>query len=175
MHEERFIAIGRIRGAHGVKGALKIEPYNPDSPLFKKGQQVYIDQKEGMTPAIFTFIADRSKGLRAEFDIITDRDEANAVIGKEIFVKRKDFKPLAKGEHYVVDLIGLSVLDESGEELYGTLKEVMETGANDCYVVKKGKRELLIPATKEVILSVDLTAKEIRVKLPEGLLEIYEV
>ena len=83
---------------------------------------------------------------------------------------REDAIPLEEGEYYVADLIGLTVVTEDGEKL-GILEDVLQTGANDVYVVSDGKREILIPVIPQCILNVDLEEGMVKVHLLKGLLD----
>ena len=98
-------------------------------------------------------------------------DEAEKYRRKSLFVTRKNAVPLRRDEYFVADLVGLRVIDDMDQEL-GVLTEVLQTGANDVYVVKmKDGREALIPAIKQCILNVDVEGGLIRVHILEGLLD----
>ena len=94
-------------------------------------------------------------------------DHAERFRKAEFFVERKDAVPLAENEFYAADLIGMDVFE--GERRLGTLEEVLSTGANDVYVVKEEKKEILIPAIRDCILSVDVEENRMEVHLLEGL------
>ena len=88
----------------------------------------------------------------------------------ELFVTRENAIPLEEGEYYIADLMGLSVFSDDGRML-GTLTDVLQTGANDVYVVKDAEgKEILLPVIKECILNVDLVKKVVTVHIMEGLL-----
>jgi len=87
-------------------------------------------------------------------------------------VPEDDLPPLPDGRYYIYQLEGLTVWEK--EICYGKLTEVMQPGSNDVYVVSDGKREILVPALKTVIKSVDLDSNRMEVELPAGLLDIYQ-
>ena len=88
-----------------------------------------------------------------------------------LLVPRSDAVRLRKDEYFVADLIGLTVRDEDGTEI-GTLKDVIETGANDVYAIDlRDGRELLLPAIRQCVLEVDVEAGFIRIQILEGLLD----
>lgn len=99
-----------------------------------------------------------------------DRTAVERLRGQFLMVRIEDAVPLDEGEFYLFQVIGLPVRTEDGLEL-GVVTEVLETGANDVYVVSGGERgEILIPVTPATILSTDIAAQRITVRLPEGLL-----
>ena len=90
--------------------------------------------------------------------------------GKSLFVERKDAVPLEEDEYYIADMIGMKVMTDEGEE-FGTLKDVMETGANDVYVIEmKDGKEVLIPAIKQCVLDIDVEKMCMTIHVMEGLL-----
>ena len=91
---------------------------------------------------------------------------------KDILITREDAVPLGPDENFIVDLIGLKVATDEGEEL-GTLKDVLQTGANDVYVVEMTDgKELLLPAIKQCILNVDLEQQTMTVHVLDGLMDL---
>jgi 16S rRNA processing protein RimM len=95
------------------------------------------------------------------FDGVDTRNDAETLTGSTLYLHREDLEAPDEGEHYIIDLIGLKVLDDEGNEL-GELKEIFQHGAADVYAVK-GERSFMFPALKHVIQSVDLETGEIRV------------
>ena len=90
---------------------------------------------------------------------------------KSLYVTRKNAVRLSRDEYFIADLIGLKVQNEDGEDI-GVLKDVMETGANDVYVIEMNDgRELLLPAIKQCVLNVDVEAGFMQIHILEGLLD----
>lgn len=162
MEKQAFIEAGRIINTHGVAGEVKIEVWL-DSPAFmKKFKRLYIGGRE---TAVLS--AREHKGfLLAKLDGVDDVNAAMALKGKTLLINREDVR-LPKGAFFVQDIIGASVIDQSGAEI-GRLSEVLETPAHRVYVVK-GEREHLIPAIPEFVMSTDSEAGVIRVRLIEGM------
>jgi 16S rRNA processing protein RimM len=125
---------------------------------------------EGYTPMVVATVRHHSKGLLLRFEGIDTREEVELLRNQGVFVSADDRPPLPDGEYYLHELIGMQVVTDKGEML-GELSEMIETGATNVYVIRReGKAELLIPATDEVILAVDVDKKSMRVHLLEGLL-----
>ena len=162
MEKKQCIEAGRIVNTHGIAGEVKIEVWL-DSPQFLKSfRRCFIDQRE------VKLLSGRvHKGfLIAKLDGVADVNAAMALKGRTVFIDRADAR-LPKGAFFLQDIIGASVVDESGREI-GKLTDVMETPASNVYVVK-GETEHLIPAVPEFILSTDAENGIITVHLIEGM------
>ena len=162
MEKKQYIEAGRIVNTHGVAGEVKIEVWL-DSPQFLKSfKRCFIDRRE-----VKLLSARVHKGfLIAKLQGVEDVNAAMALKGRTVFIDRADAR-LPKGAFFLQDIIGASVVDESGSEI-GKLVDVMETPASNVYVVK-GEREHLIPAVPEFILSTDADNGIITVHLIEGM------
>ena len=162
MEKKQYIEAGRIVNTHGVAGEVKIEVWL-DSPQFLKSfKRCFIDRRE-----VKLLSARVHKGfLIVKLEGVEDVNAAMALKGRTVFIDRADAR-LPKGTFFLQDIIGASVVDESGNEI-GKLVDVMETPASNVYVVK-GEREHLIPAVPEFILSTDADNGIITVHLIEGM------
>lgn len=162
MEKQQYIEAGRIVNTHGIVGEVKIEVWL-DSPQFmKKCGRIFVDGS-----AIKIESAREHKGfLLAKLEGIDDVNAAMTMKGKSVYIDRADAK-LPKGAYFLQDIIGASVIDESGTEI-GKLAEIMETPASRIYVVR-GEREHLIPAVPEFILKTDAENGIINVHLIEGM------
>ena len=162
MEKKQYIEAGRIVNTHGVAGEVKIEVWL-DSPQFLKSfKRCFIDRRE-----VKLLSARVHKGfLIVKLEGVEDVNAAMALKGRTVFIDRADAR-LPKGAFFLQDIIGASVVDESGSEI-GKLVDVMETPASNVYVVK-GETEHLIPAVPEFILSTDAENGIITVHLIEGM------
>lgn len=168
---EDILQVGIITSTHGVRGEVKVYPTTDDMKRFKRLKEVILDTgKEQMTLEIESvkffkqFVILKFKG----FDNINDMEKYRQ---KSLFVTRKNAVRLSHDEYFIADLLGLKVLNESGEKI-GILRDVMETGANDVYVIDMTDgRELLLPAIKQCILEVDVEQGFIKVHILDGLLD----
>lgn len=169
MKETVYIEAGKIANTHGIAGDVVVESYC-DSPevlqalpsLFLKNKDEYI--KLNVKKA--SFFKGRVLFHFAGYDRIED---AVALKNKTIYALRSDFE-LEEGEHFIVDLIGLSVYDVESGEVYGKLSDVLNYGASDIYeIVKTDGKKAYIPVVDEFVKSVDLE-KGIAIAVIEGLL-----
>ena len=168
---EKVFQVGIISSTHGVRGEVKVFPTTDDMKRFKKLKEVLLDTgKETLTLEIEgvkffkQFVILKFKGYDNIDDIVKYR-------WKSLFVPRENAVKLQKDEYFIADLIGLKVVNEDGS-FTGVLKDVMETGANDVYIVEsQDGKEVLIPAIKDCILQVDFEKEQVLVHLLDGLLD----
>ena len=175
-----YFQVGVITQTHGLRGEVKVFPTTDDPARFGQLEEVLLyppEDKFGIGIAaqekpIRTLAIERARFFK-QFVILKFRgldriEDVENLARCRLCVMRRDAAPLEENEYYIADLIGLSVEDEEGRDL-GTLTDVLSTGANDVYVVKGPEREILIPAIRDCILSVDLPAGKMRVHLLAGL------
>lgn len=168
-----FILVGKVVGAHGIRGNLKVHSYTESLSIYQARAGVTVIMPDG---TIRTMIVDRvwrhGKNLLMNFESVSRRDQAERLIGAEMFVEKTCLPALEKDTYYWFDLVGLRVVDASGA-LLGRLASVIPTPGNDVYVVREDRggqcRETLIPAVGNVIRDVDLDGGIMTVELPEGL------
>lgn len=160
------IKIGKITGATGLKGEVKVYSYSENNSLFDVLSSVYIDCR--LTP--INRVRYKGKTPIVTFEGVTDRNKAEAIIGRELFIEEKDLPKLPAGVFYVRDIIGFEVL--WNDTKIGTLKDVRTDTPQDLYIVNTGEGEVLIPGVKEFIIEIDTAHNVINVNLPEGLLEL---
>lgn len=169
-----MFSIGRIVNTHGVRGELKVMPTTDEPKRFEKLKSVFVERKTMESYEIQSvryhkdFVLLKLKGIE-------DMNAAELLKGSVLKIDRKDSLPLKKDEYYISDLFGLKVFTEE-ERYLGELIDIIETGSNDVYVVKKEDREkdLLLPAIKQVIKNVDIEEQKMIVHLLEGLEELCE-
>ncbi len=169
---EDLLQVGIITSTHGVRGEVKVYSTTDDPKRFRRLKEVVLDTgKEKMNLEIEgvkffkQFVILKFKGL----DNINDIEKYRQ---KSLYVTRKNAVRLQRDEYFIADLIGLKVQDEDGKEL-GTVKDVIETGANDVYEVEMADgKSLLLPAIKQCILNVDVENGTMQVHVLEGLLDL---
>ncbi len=167
--EPVYLAVGLLRKPHGLRGDLLLEVYTDFPERLKPGTTIYAGEK--YQPLKITRRRPHNDGMILGFEGINTPEDAGRYRATVVFVPTADRPALPEGEYYHHEIIGLTVLDETGKTL-GELVEIIITGANDVYVVKPATgSDILFPALKEVILGVDLSAKTMRVHLLPGLLD----
>jgi len=173
---KEFLIIGKFIGAHGVRGECKIFPITDDVRRFLSlGKAVITDDSEKVIREI-TIQSSRVVQDRVLLHVegIADRDSAEALHGRFLAVRREDRAKLPQGRYFISDLLGCRVLDEKQVDL-GTIADIFPTGANDVIAVRRqGKPDLLIPYLNSIVEHVDVELRQMSVRLPEGLFEIYE-
>ena len=169
--EQRF-QVGVITSTHGVRGEVKVFPTTDDPVRFKKLKQVILDTgKEDMELEI-TGVKFFKNMVILKFKGIDDMDTANKYRQKSLYVTRENAVKLEKNEYFIADLIGLAVSSEEGEDL-GFINDVLQTGANDVYVIKKtGEEDLLLPAIKDCVKEVDIEGGKMVVHVLPGLRDL---
>lgn len=168
-----YLLLGEILRPHGVRGELRVRLLTDYPERIAKLDKVYLGSSPNApnpTPyAVEGFRMNTPYGL-LKLREISDRDAADRLRQLFVMIDIAHAVPLEDGEFYLYQLIGMSVVLEDGQPL-GTLVEVLETGANDVYIVDSPDYgEVLIPVIDETILSTDVTAGIVTVRLPEGLL-----
>lgn len=168
---EDFFKIGIITSTHGLKGEVKVFPTTDDAGRFKRLKEVILDTGKERIDLEIEAVRFFKKLVILKFRGIDDISEAEKYRRASLFVTRQNAVRLGKDEYFVADLTGLRVQNEDGSEI-GTLRDVLETGANDVYVIDlKDGRELLLPAIKQCVLAVDVEAGFIKIHILEGLLD----
>lgn len=167
-----LILIGRISGTHGIRGQVRVVPFSGDSGSITRLRTLMLSAPDGKYDSYE--IAGAIEHKKRALVTLKGFDDINRVlplVGRDVYIRRDQLQPLPEGEYYWCDLVGLDVVTEEGETL-GELADILETGGNDVYVVKCGERELLIPATTDVVLQVDLDNRKMVVRPLEGLLDL---
>ncbi len=169
--EPRFLTVGQVVGAHGVRGELRVAIMSDDPGRFARLTRVYMGPDDENPVAYHV----ESTRLHAGHVLIKlegcdDRTEALARRGTLLFVPLEEAIPLEEGEYYEHQIVGLEVWTEAGE-LLGTVADILYSPANEIYVVRDAatRREILLPAIEDVVQDIDLEAGRLVVHVMEGL------
>ncbi|MCI8421471.1 MAG: 16S rRNA processing protein RimM [Clostridia bacterium] len=149
------LTVGYISKAQGVKGEVKISPLTDDASRFKKLKVVYIDGKAYAVKGVRIL----PNGIFMTFEGIDDRNSAELLRNKEIQIERKDATVLPKDRYFIVDVVGCEVYVDN--ERVGKLKDVLQYGSADVYVISTPKGNAMIPAIERIIKQVDVENKKI--------------
>ena len=164
---EPSLPIGKVVKAHGLRGHLKVLPYGETFSTLSVEEKITANLPDGssLTLTVVEIRPHQKTFLLISREIDTV-EEAHLLVGAELCVPESRLPPTASGEFYWYQLIGLEVVNTEGQKL-GTLEEIIETGSNDVYVVRRGREEILVPAIEEVVRDVDLQRRLMTVDLPE--------
>lgn len=169
---EDLLQVGVITTTHGVRGEVKVFPTTDDANRFKKLKEVILDTGKEQLPLEIMQVKFFKNLVILKFKGIDNINDIEKYKGKSLYVTRENAVKLKKNEYFIADLIGMRAVTEEGEEL-GTLKDVMQTGANDVYVIQKeGEDELLVPAIRDCVKNVDIESGVMTLHLLEGLRDI---
>jgi 16S rRNA processing protein RimM len=167
--EPVFVAVGKLRRPHGVRGEIIMEVYTDFPERLEVGMVLYA----GETRQTLTLTRRRwhQDALLLTFEGYTTPESVGLLRNQIVYVRAAELPSLPEGEYYHHQLLGMQVVDDSGR-LLGMVAEILETGANDVLVVRaESGREVLLPMIDEVVLDIDLKAKQIRVHLLPGILD----
>lgn len=160
---DSMVVLGRISGIHGVRGEVKVFSETRERAGILEYPLWQLRVPSGWRAVRLLGGHVQGSGVVvARLEGVEDRDQARALIGTEIAVRREELPPAEPGTYYWADLEGLTVVNLDGVVL-GTVSHLFETGANDVLVAVDGERERLIPYTREAVKQVDLQARTIRV------------
>lgn len=162
-----FLVVGHIVRPHGVRGDLIVESRSETFRSIQAGGELYLGASE-QPERVVSLRAHQGRYI-LHLEGYEDRDAAEQLRGAEVRIGLPEVEPLPEGVYYRWQIIGLRVIDQAGEGI-GSIGDIIETGANDVYVVERaGVQDLLLPAIESVILAVDLEAGAVTVAVPEGL------
>lgn len=172
---EGLVAVGRIIGAHGRSGEIRVKVTSDVPGRFETGQSLSLSRDgETTEDRRYRIVHSRSTGSKDNDVLILAlqglrfRDEALPLAGMWLCVPQSEVPQPEEGEYFHYQLMGLKVRTVTGEEL-GEVTEILETGSNDVYVVKGDGGEILVPALSKVVLEVDIAGGLMVVDVPEGL------
>ncbi len=155
------LRVGYILRAHGVKGALKVQPLTDDVSRFKRIKELYIEKGGQTNKRALLDVKSDKDFIVIRLEGVDTRDAAEALRGAYLAIERKDAIELPEGRHFICDLVGCSVEAQDGTR-YGVLREILQHGAADVYVVaRENGAELMFPALKRVLLDIDTEQKRI--------------
>jgi len=168
--EDALVWVGRVVRTQGHKGEVRVSSPGGGTAAFSQGNVVYLKDKQGgQRPLTVHSSRPHRQLIVLSFREVQRMEEAKELVGCSVYVNKERLEALPPGEFYEHQLLGLQVKTESGIFL-GTLEAIMPTGSNDVFVVRKDGREILIPATDEIVVQVNLQEKVMVIKSLEGLL-----
>ena len=169
---EQYLRVGVISSTHGVRGEVKVYPTTDDPARFKKLKKVILDMGREQRELAIESVKFFKNMVILKFKGIDNINDIEKYKGCDLLVSRENAVPLEEGEFYLADIMGMPVIDEEEREL-GVIREVLQTGANDVYIIQKKRGgEILLPAIPSCILDIDFENNRMKVHLMPGLEEL---
>lgn len=168
---EKQLQAGVITSTHGIRGEVKVFPTTDDAQYFRELKKVYLDTGKEQIPLEIEHVKFFKQFAILKFKEIDNINDIEKYKGKSLMIDREDASPLGEDEYYIGDMIGMDVYTDDPAEHFGVLRDVLETGANDVYIIDSDRHgEVLVPAIRQCILRVDTEKNEMHIHLMEGLL-----
>lgn len=164
-----FLAVGKLAKAFGIHGELIVLPMTDAPERFRRLKQLFVGTDEETAGEMAVAWARvEPRGIRLKLQGVDDRNAAERLVGSLLFIDARQRIRLAKGHYFIHDVVGLTVVDET-RGVVGTVHDVLKYPAHDVYVVGFHDREYMIPAVKEFIRNIDLSSRQVTVRLIEGM------
>jgi 16S rRNA processing protein RimM len=168
--EPEFLAVGMLRRPHGIKGEIRMSVWTDFPERLTPGQEVYAG--ESHRPVHIRTVRWHGDDLLLSFEEYPVREDVGVLRNQVLMVRTENLPPLDEGEFYLHEFIGMTAVDDDSDIPLGEIVEILETGANDVFVVRDAQgSKHLIPDIADVILAIDLNRREVRIHLLPGLIE----
>ena len=162
------IKIGKIVNTVGLKGEVKVYNYSDSREIYETIESIYVEDRL----TVIENVRAQKNMVILKLEGADDRNAAEALRGKELYITEDDLPELPEGQYYVRDLIGMSVTEEDGN-LLGHVTDVLQNTAQDIFEVEsENGKKLLIPKVDQFVLDIDAEKREITVRLIEGMLDL---
>ncbi|HEY9158054.1 ribosome maturation factor RimM [Candidatus Binatus sp.] len=166
-----MLRVGRITGAHGLKGALRLRPDNPDSDTLEQVARVFLESAGQAREFRLTGMTRlNATTRRITLEGVADVNAAESLKGAVVMLATEDVPAAKPGEFYYYEAIGCEVFLTDGSRI-GTIEEIFSTGAHDIWVVRGSEREVLVPVIEDVVKAMDFAARRVTIEPIPGLLD----
>lgn len=164
---KQFLEAGKIVGTHGIKGAVRFQPWSDNADFLANIKTVFLPDNSTLN-----IISVKPHGNIAIilFENVNSIEDAEKLRNKVLRVRRSD-ADIPEGRYFIEELLSSKVFDQKSGELLGVLSDVSKTGANDVWHIKRGEKEYLIPAIESVVVSVDIENGKIVINPMEGIFD----
>ena len=171
MQKNDYLQVGVITSTHGIKGEVKVFPTTDDPERFKKLKRVELDTGKERIPLEISGVKFFKQFVIVKFKGIDNINDVEKYRKMPLLVSREDAVELEEDEYFMADIIGMDVYTDE-DKLFGTLADIMETGANDVYIINTEEHgEVLIPAIKDCIKEIDTDNNKMIIHLMAGLID----
>ena len=165
--KKEFLESGKIVGTHGIRGAVRFQPWSDDADFLSGIKTVFLPD---MTPLEIRSVKPHGNIAIVEIVGVNSIEDAEKLRNKVLLVKRSD-ADVPEGRYFIEELISSKVYDKKTGELLGVLSDVSKTGANDVWHIKKDGKEYLVPAIESVVISVDIENGKVVIDPMEGIFD----
>lgn len=168
--KKQYLEVGKIVNTHGLKGEMKLQLWCTGIEFLENMKALYLDSS-GEQPVRLLSVRPQKRDALICIDGVNSIDSAALLKNKVLYMDRSDVQ-LPPDHHYIQDLIGCKVIDIDSGKVYGIVKDVVNLGASDIYVlVNEEEQELMIPAIPDIVRELDMDSAVIRIKKMKGLFE----
>lgn len=165
---EEYFIIGQVLTTQGNKGEVRVLPLTDFPERYLELKTILLDLKEGLVEVGLERVSYHKQFVILKLAGYDSMDEAEKLRNIYIKIKPEEGVDLPEGHYFIRDIIGLEVFTLEGE-LLGQIEDVLQLSSNDIYVVKKGKKEILIPAIKDVVKEINIEKRKMLIDPLEGL------
>ncbi len=165
--KKQFLEIGKIVGTHGLKGEVRIDPWCDSAAFLCRFRRLY--EADGTERAVVSAKVHKNIAI-VLFDGICTVEEADRLRGRIVYMNRDDVR-LPKGANFVQDLIGLRAEDADNGTFFGTITDVLKTGANDVYQITKDGKDYLVPVIPDIVVEKDIDGGVVKIRPMKGLFD----
>lgn len=165
--KKEFLEAGKVVGTHGIRGAVRFQPWSDDSDFLSGMKTVYLTDK---TPINILSVKPHGNIAIITFEGVSSIEDAEKLRNKTVLVNRKDVD-IPDDRYFIEEILGSKVYHEKTGKLLGILSDVSKTGANDVWHIKSGDKEYLVPAIESVIVSVDIDNEKVVINPMEGIFD----
>lgn len=167
---KQYLEIGNISSTHGVRGEVRVNPWCDSPEFMKRFKTLYFDDK-GEKPVKVTACRPHGTVVILKLDGVDTVEQAQKLRGKTLFMNRSDAR-IPRDSWFIQDLIGCTVYDtDDNSKVYGKITDVSQTGANDIWFIENAGREYIIPAIKDVVISVDAANNAVYIRPLKGIFD----
>lgn len=166
---KKYLEIGKIVSTQGIKGEIRINPWCEPLDFLCSFKILYFDKK-GLSFVKVLKSRVQKNVVIAKLENINSIEDTKPLIGKTVYIDRNDAK-LDKNEFFIQDIIGLNVINYNSGKIYGTVTDVLKTGANDVYEITNNQKKYLIPAIKDVIIETNIENNTLKILPLKGLFD----
>ena len=165
-----LLRVGSIIKTHGIRGEVKVYPLTDDVNRFKSLKEVILEPDSDNITLEIEGVKFQKNIVILKFKGYDNINDIEMHVKKGIYVTRDNAVELEEDEYFIADLIGLKVVTDGGKD-FGVIKDVLQTGANDVYIIEHEGKEVLVPAIKQCILDVSISENRMTIHLLEGLIQ----